>query len=140
MKTTRPPRWITAVVVLFSMLFMQLAVAAYACPGLMESASQTMPVEVMSMDQGNTATGDMSGCTGADIEQPSLCHAHDHIGNQSLDKPLLPDIGPFIPSALVITLVSLDSADGAVYSSSDATLLTRTTAPPLSIRNCCFRI
>jgi hypothetical protein len=140
MKTSRPSRLITTVILLFSMLFMQLAVAAYACPVLLGAASQAMAVEAMSLDQGNNGRDAMNGCLGKDMVQPSLCHAHDHSGNQSLDKPLLPDVVPFIPSALVATLVVLDPADRPAYFSSDSTLLMRTTAPPLSIRNCCFRI
>ena len=140
MKTSRPSRLITAVILLCSMLFMQLAVAAYACPVLLGTASQAMPVEAMSLDQGNNGQDAMNGCPGKDMVQPSLCHAHDHSGNQSLDKPLLPDVLPFIPAALVVTLVALDPANRLAYLSPDSTLLMRTTAPPLSIRNCCFRI
>ncbi len=133
-------RLTTALILLFSMLFMQLAVAAYACPVLLGAANQAMPVEAMSLDQGNMDQAAMNGCPGKDMVQPSLCHAHDHSGNQSLDKPLLPDVVPFIPAALVVTLVALDPADRPTYFSSDSMLLMRTTAPPLSIRNCCFRI
>lgn len=140
MKTSHPFRLITTVILLFSMLFMQLAVAAYACPVLLGAASQAMPVEAMSLNQGNNGQDAMNGCPGKDMVQPSLCHAHDHSGNQSLDKPLLPDVVPFIPAALVVTLVALDPANRLAYFSPDSTLLMRTTAPPLSIRNCCFRI
>ena len=140
MKPSRPSRLITAVVVLLSMLFMQLAVAAYACPVLLGTSNQAMPVEAMVMDQSNMDQTAMNGCPGKDIVQPSLCHAHDHSGSQSLDKPVLPDVVPFIPSALVATLIVLDPADRPAYFTPDLTLLMRTTAPPLSIRNCCFRI
>jgi len=140
MKTSRPSRLITAVILLFSILFMQLAVAAYACPVLLGAANQAMPVEAISLDKGNNGQDAMNGCPGKDMVQPSLCHAHDHSGNQSLEKPLLPDVVPFIPAALVITLVALDPANRLAYFSPDSTLLMRTTAPPLSIRNCCFRI
>ena len=140
MNTSRPSRLITAVILLFSMLFMQLAVAAYACPVLLGAANQAMPIETVTLDQASMGQSDMSGCTAKDMAQPSLCHAHDHSGNQSLDKPHLPDVVPFIPAALVVTLVALDPADRPAYFSSDSTLLMRTAAPPLSIRNCCFRI
>lgn len=140
MHTSRPSRWITAVVLLVSMLFMQLAVAAYACPGLTGTEGRTLVVEAATLDQVSMDQTDMSDCPGKDTAQPSLCHAHDHSGNQSLDKPLLPDVVPFIPSALVTKLVALDPANRPAYFSPDSTLLLRTTAPPLSIRNCCFRI
>jgi hypothetical protein len=89
-----------------------------------------------------TGSGDigMEGCMGMDKEQPGLCHAHDQAGNQSLDKPNVPPIQPFMPIALVLTLVTTDVASLPIHEQAEPFLLTRATAPPLSIRNCCFRI
>lgn len=127
-------RFIAALIALFSMLFMQLAVASYACPNIrtgQQSASTAMSADSPEMS---------SGCMGMDIEQPSLCHAQDQVGNQSLDKPELPHVQPFAPVGLMQAIVSIEAAYHRLPSQPRALYLTRTTAPPLSIRNCCFRI
>lgn len=83
---------------------------------------------------------DMSNCTGMDQEQPGLCHAYDHAAKQSLDKPELPTAQPFVPAQLVMATVAIENLTNISSGQPTSTLLTRTTAPPLSIRNCCFRI
>lgn len=132
---------------LFSMLFMQLAVAAYACPGVtmkhaqMGSAktenTQNMYKEVMA---DHSSVADMAGCTGEDSVQPNLCQAYDHSGHQSLDKPNVPAVSSFIPTTLLLALVTADSATLSQSFEPQSQKLTRTTAPPLSIQHCCFRI
>ncbi|MFZ6844207.1 hypothetical protein [Undibacterium sp. RuTC16W] len=113
---------------LWSLLFMQLSLAAYTCPG-----SATMN----SME--------MTGCTGMDKDQPALCHTHaqDPLSKQSLDQPQLPDVPPFLSNGIVI-LVNLADEVVAPSNSLDASgppnFLTRSTAPPIAIRHCCFRI
>lgn len=142
MKLTRPSRLFAACIMLFGMLFMQLAVAAYACPGLMTSGEmqqlETQPVMQMAAMDMNAA--EMSGCTGADQVQPNLCHAHDHVGDQSSDKPNVPAVSSFIPTTLVVTLGTVDSVQPSHAPTAHSDSLTRTTAPPLSIQHCCFRI
>jgi len=109
-------------VALFSMLFMQLAVASYACP------SAGMPV----------ANG--SPCAGMDPAQPSLCKAKaaNLAAKQSLDKPDLPPILPFVAADLAGTVVAdawaPESADRVVAPPS----LARSLSPPHSIEHCCF--
>lgn len=135
MNSFRQSRFVAALIALFSMLFMQLAVASYACPGL--KMGQDSKAVAMVAD---TANQNMSGCTGMDMEQPGLCHAHDHAGNQSLDKPELPQVQPFMAVGLTLTLIPIEIAYRPLVSHPEDLLLTRATAPPLSIRNCCFRI
>ena len=134
MKLSRSSRFIGAFIALVSMLFMQLALAGYACPSLKISYLNE-PV-TMPSDDGNR----MPGCEGMDKEQPSLCHAHDQAGNQSLDKPELPHVQPFIATALLHVLHDIEVAYSPSAMQPDSLLLTRTVAPPLSIRNCCFQI
>ncbi len=135
MKLTHPSRVVAALIALFSMLFMQFAVASYACPMLtMGQADAAIAMSADSADQG------MAGCTGMDTTQPSLCHAHDHAGHQSLDKPELPQVQAFVATGLALTVSSIELAHPPAATPSQASSLTRTTAPPLSIRNCCFRI
>jgi hypothetical protein len=135
MKLSRPSRFVVALIALFSILYMQFAVASYACPGLtMDHAGEAVAMVADAADES------MDGCMGMDKEQPSLCHAYDQAGNQSLDKPGVPPVQAFIPVALVLTLLTTDVAILRIREQTEPFSLTRTTAPPLSIRNCCFRI
>ena len=69
-------RFIAATVALLSVLFAQVAVAAYACPGV-EAMARTA-----------VAMADMPDC---DMPNPGerspICLAHCQQGDQSLDKP-----------------------------------------------------
>ncbi|KAF3995978.1 hypothetical protein [Glaciimonas immobilis] len=132
MKFPRLMRLIAALIVLISMLFTQLAVAGYACPGF-----NAGKVDKPMLLESELA---MVGCEGMDTAQPGLCHASDQSGNQSLDKPQLPHVQPFMAAALTLVVHHLTSIYNPVSAESSSLLLTRTTAPPLSIRNCCFRI
>ena len=123
---TRPSRFLAALVTLFCLLFTQLAVAAYACPGV---GAMTVAA----------SSGSMPGCTDMDMPQPGLCAAHCEAGHQSLDTPGAPHVQPFVAGALALVL-SGDSVQTAPAAAPHTDSLTRTTAPPLIIRNCCFRI
>jgi hypothetical protein len=127
-------RFVAALIALFSILFMQLAVASYACPNM--RTAQPGAATAMTAD----ATAMSPDCMGMDMEQPSLCHAQDQVGSQSLDKPQLPNVQPFAPVALVQAITLLDVFYTPLLSQPRPLYLTRATAPPLSIRNCCFRI
>jgi hypothetical protein len=132
MKTIRTFRPVTALVALFCVLFMQFAVAAYACPGM--GAAQSAQAEASAPEHQV-----MTGCHGMDAKQPTLCHASDQSGNQSLDKPEIPQIQPFVPGQLVTSIeFSADMRDAPVVPVQEPSL-TRATSPPLAVRNCCFR-
>ncbi len=134
-KISRPSRFVAALIALFSILFMQFAVAAYVCPGY--QAGQMDASMTMSFDAN---IGNMDECQGMDVVQPSLCHAHDQAGNQSLDKPELPQVQPFVAAALASTLLPIDIAHPPLVNFVEDVQLARTTAPPRSIQHCCFRI
>lgn len=138
MKLSCPSRIAAALVALFSMLFMQLAVAGYACPGM--AAGQA--IESATMSAGMMDRQQMEGCEGMDMEQPALCHAHAHdqSSHQSLDKAELPQVQPFVATGLAMVSHANDVAYRSIAIQPTSFLLTRATAPPLSIRNCCFRI
>lgn len=134
MKFTRPSRLVAALLALVSMLFMQLVLAGYVCP----KASADVPMSGM-VPMSATAA-EMPGCEQTDIAQPSLCHASAHAVNQSLDKHELPSVQPFVPAAMSLVLVHV-----VVRSPSNPVELNTARqsggpAPPLAIRNCCFRI
>lgn len=133
-KLSRPHRLFTALIVLFSMLFMQLAVASYVCPGHMTGSE----IPALSSDIRSAA---MADCAGMDEEQPALCHAHaeDPYAKQSLDKPQVPDVQPFVFAGLTLTLQAIDIA-ALQQHQPQLSYLVRSSAPPIAIRNCCFRI
>lgn len=136
MKRSRPFHVVAALITLFSVLFMQFAVASYACPtwkfGQAEQAA-AMPMAV-SMEM-----SDMSGCGGIDRENPNLCHAESHQLSQSLDKPELPHVQSFVPIRLIAAVMPANLIGPADPSRSTPDIQARTTAPPVAIRNCCFR-
>jgi hypothetical protein len=134
MKTSLTSRLLTAIVAISSMLFMQLAVAAYACPEIL-SGSQNNVTSATAM------AGDMANCDGMDPAQPALCHSYVHgeAAKQSLDKNPVPNVPPFVPAALMLTLQVVDVALPALQTYRPIAL-TRTSSPPIAIRNCCFRI
>ncbi len=131
MTLTRPSRFVAALIALFSVLFMQFAVAAYACPG-MSHAGAAMTA--------NLDRQAMSGCEGMDMEQPNLCHAYGQAGDQSLDKPQPPHVAPFVPVQLMLAWSAGDVVYPTIAAEPESFLLKWAAAPPISIRNCCFRI
>ena len=124
MKLSRPSRLLTIGITLVSLLFMQVAVAAYVCP--------QMPLELDSA---------MPGCTGMDATQPALCHAHAQgdMAKQSLDKPPLPDVSPFALSGSAFFVHSFVSLATERSNVPQAIAPLRITAPPIAIRHCCLR-
>jgi hypothetical protein len=135
MKLSRPSRFVAALVALFSVLFMQFAMASYVCPP--DETGQMN--ESVAMPAGS-GIHDMADCQGMDLEQPGVCHAHDQAGNQSLDKPELPQVRPFFAAGSASTLMPPDAAYRLLAGRLVEVQLARSTAPPLSIQNCCFRI
>lgn len=136
MKLSRPSRFVTALVALISVLFTQLAVAAYACPGQQVEQAVTMA----SMAGADADHHTMPDCAEMDVDQPALCHAHMQMGNQSLDKPKLPDVSLSVAILLVPEVSDISIAYRPARAYARPATLTRAFAPPLSIQHCCFRI
>ena len=119
MKLRRSHRLVAALIALASLLFMQLAVAAYACP------MQSKP---------------MANCHGMDRDSPSLCHAHAETVKQSLDKAATPDVQPFIAAAVLGEVTGLEQLMPPGVRSLPSAVPAAGAAPPISILHCCFRI
>lgn len=136
MQQSRRHRFIATLLALISVLFTQLAVAAYVCPSM--QIGQAM--KAIAASGAKVDHHAMAECEGMDSEQPVLCQDHGQVSHQSLDKLALPDVAPFIATTQVPAVGFADPFDPAVPSQGVSLSLTRTTAPPLSIRNCCFRI
>ncbi|MFZ6848676.1 hypothetical protein [Undibacterium sp. RuRC25W] len=127
MKTLKSLRVNVACIALFSMLFMQLAVGAYACPMMITSQASVSA---------------MANCDGMDADQSTLCHLHatGELVKQTADKPDLPQVQPFVPAVLMLALQVVDVAAFSSTIPLNSTSLIRSTAPPTSILHCCFRI
>jgi hypothetical protein len=134
MKLSRKNRTLTALIALFSMLFMQAAMASYTCPGLPGGGDpDSGVVDAPSM----TA---MPGCDQPDAGNPALCHAHCVDGKSSLDKPQVPTVTPAVALVSTILFPLEPLLAPAQPVAERPSFLHRTTAPPLAIRYCCFRI
>ena len=132
-------------------LFAQLAVSAYACPGLASAASMKMQMAAAAAaapDGGSSdaaiATSDRQApnCEGMagpmDPEFANLCAEHCHHGQQSdrtatltvpaaLLKPLY--VTPLAPQPVVAPRPAADTTSALVAAS-----------PPHTLLHCCFRI
>src|SRR5258706_141640 len=134
MRLTRKHRMLAALGAVFSMLFKQLALASFACPGV-ESQNDA---GTMGMEQAPAQS--MPGCDQPDPASPALCHAHCLDGKSSLDKPQT----PVASAAAVIVSSILTPIEPLLPARSSGKqpdfLLDRITSPPIAIRHCCFRI
>lgn len=132
MRLSRPSRFAAALIVLFSVLFTQLAVAGYACQS-MQIAQAMQLVSAASEQQA------MPDCEMA-LDSSAQCQDLRPAGKQSMDKPEIPHVSPFVAAVLVQAIFYGDLSHPSVTPPPGGFFLTRTTAPPLSIQNCCFRI
>jgi hypothetical protein len=130
MSGRRSHRLITVLIALFSLLFMQLAVAGYACP----VAGKVSEIAAMA-EAGMPCAGEMAA---ADIDQPGLCHAHCQSTHQTVDKVQAPTPMGAVATGFTYTIEPVRVSPPA--SPAQAPLLLRSTAPPIAVRNCCFRI
>lgn len=111
MGSIRRRRRVAAFVAILGLLFAGLAVAAYACLGCGEA---------------------MEG-------RSALCHQHCEQGDQSLDKPAAPHVAPAAASHVRVAFADF-ARDAGAPTGEQLSLLARTTAPPIAVRNCCLRI
>ena len=134
MRPSRNHRILTALIALFSMLFMQAAVASYSCPDLQSEGAPDSWVD------NQASASKMPGCDQPDAASPSLCHAHCLDGKSSLDKPEVPTVTPAVAIVSTILLPLQPLLALPLPASEQASFLQRTTAPPIAIRHCCFRL
>ena len=99
MNRYRLQRCTTAIFVVLSLLFSQLALAMYVCPG----ATDTVVMADMA------AAG--LPCDGMDEAQPTLCHQHSAGAAQSFEAVKVPV--PSLPAIVQVLIVplALDAAD-----------------------------
>jgi hypothetical protein len=119
---------------LVNLLFMQLAMAGYACPGSSSKAqaNQAAAMIAAGMPCAETAATTMDG------DQPGLCAVHCKADKQTTDQYKLPvlatlDAAPRDYPPPGLNMVSLDPPV-------QAPLLARITVKPVTVRHCCFRL
>jgi hypothetical protein len=121
-------RSFAALLALVSVLFSQLAVSAYACPG---KDSMSRPAVL--------ADHDMPGCDrmAAPGERSAICQAHCEQGDQSPTQG-----GVMLPAAATCSLgaAAWPMPPDVPAAPTQASLLERPTGPPLAVRHCRFRI
>lgn len=125
MKFTRPSRVFAALLALVGVLFMQLALAVYVCPAVVESPAPM---------------AQMASCDdpAMDPVQPTLCAGQDYARGNSLDKPATPVVTPFIAASFVGTVMPVPPL--AMGASAATRLPSPPPAPPASLRHCCLRL
>ena len=112
-----------------AVLFSQLAVSAYACPG------------ADSMARAAVAPQDAPPCHEQPVDKPAtpLCQAHCQQGDQSSDAR-----AASLPAVAFVALPSSGTLATPLHDvrviEAQPSLLDRPTGPPLSVRHCCFRI
>jgi hypothetical protein len=133
MKLSRLSRLVATFITIFSLLCTQFAVASYVCPGakLGGTAMSAMP---------RASDVRMVGCPGVDKANPNMCHSHCKMGHQSPDTPEMPQVSPFVAAQLSFVLPDMRISAASLAPQALAAPLQRATAPPIAIRNCCFRI
>ena len=130
MPALRRHRFATVLFALCALLFMQLAVAGYPCGGF-ESRAHDLAVMAQA---GMPCAQEMA----MDEAQPALCHAHCQSSQTAGEAPSL-----LVPVALVdhrMFFAALDVVVPPERFAPLALLLARGTAPPLTVRHCCWRI
>lgn len=135
MHRNRRTRLLTALFALVNLVFMQLALAGYVCSGdEAKVAGMVVPAGMAAADMPCAEFMPIA----KDVEQPNLCHAHCQDEQQSSDTYRLPSV------AAIGALPADFSAPVLLPSFSEAPMqapfLRRTTAPPVAIQNCCFRL
>jgi hypothetical protein len=127
-------RAFAALFALVAVLFSQLAVSAYACPGAASMVRAAVSPQEAPQDAPPPCHEQP-----ADAAPTPLCQAHCQQGDQSSDVRAA--------SLPVVAFVVLPSWAAPVFPLHDArpieaqpSLLERPTGPPLAVRHCCFRI
>jgi hypothetical protein len=134
MKLRRKYRTLTALIALIGVLFTQLAIASYVCPGIRGGRDSG------SMAANPPPMQSMPDCDQPDPSDSALCLAHCQDAKTSLDKHDVPAVSP---AAVIVSSILTALAPSRLDRLSDVDrdfLLLRITSPPISIRHCCFRI
>lgn len=125
-------------------LFAQLAVSAYACPGLSLAAGMKMQMASAAASDAAMATADGQAPNCEDMAGPmdpafaNLCAEHCHHGQQS-DQAATMTVPAALLNALYVTPQAAEPA-APPRPAADATSALVAASPPRTILHCCFRI
>jgi hypothetical protein len=121
----------------FAVLFAQMALAAYACPG----QDGTLPLRSASM-AGMACEEMTAGAAAVDPQQPALCYQHcqPDAGQQAYD--FTPTLASFAASFALLFVVDAANPQTAEKSAWAERRRLRERAPPEphSVLHCCWRI
>ncbi|MDB5885550.1 MAG: hypothetical protein JWR74_1721 [Polaromonas sp.] len=122
----------TVLFALASLLFMQLALAGYVCPATSQKTSGAAALANGAMPCAESMSFSV------DEQQPGLCHAHCQAQPSSADKHELssPMAGDAMPASFGLPLAETKFSMAPLQPPH----WQRTTAPPVAIVNCCFRL
>lgn len=135
MTWNRRKRFATVLFALVNLLFMQLALAAYACPSSARSAEASTQLADMKAS-GMPCAESMALAT--DETQPGLCAAHCKSDQQTSDKHELPAPQALAEPASDYALLRMQLPP--LVPPRDAPLRVRTSEPSVALRHCCFRL
>jgi hypothetical protein len=122
-------RLLTVILSLWSLLFAQVALAGYTCPGTAKAVQVAQMAEA-----GMPCAETMSKAM--DDSQPGFCHAHCQASQQASDTFQVPALATLVQLGVVLTVEPVPSrADPPLRA-----LLRPNVSPPLAIAHCCFRI
>lgn len=107
-----------------TLLFLQMAVAAYACPQL--AAEQVVMADCAAMKQ-------------LDRDNPNLCAEHARFGEQASHAGELPAVPAFAQDGFFTPVPVAQEADALLFSIPAAAILAPPSGPPHAILHCCLR-
>ena len=124
-------RKLVSLLAIFAVLTAQLAVSAYACP-----------MQFMGMDEAVVEADALATAATDEVlpvpnaASPALCQKHCEQGQQNVNDTPQP-LAHVSVAAVFIVVPLIDAITPAI---APTPFLLHATSPPLSIRNCCFRI
>jgi len=118
-----------------AILFVQVAVAAYACPNVATGYGNT----VAAMVSAESMPADCDQMAGTlDPAAPNLCSAHCHNHEQSADHADAPALPPALFAALY--WLAAPAVAETLTQTPETSVLRAALPPPHAILHCCFRI
>jgi len=124
----RTYRKFTSWVGIFTIVFAQLALSAYACPMLLANVG----------DHNDTASVSSPTSVYADLVSPNLCHEHCTDEQQNIKDA--PQVQPVAEFGRVLSVTPVMVATTTIPATKLTDPLLHGPAPPLTIQHCCFRI
>ena len=134
MTWNRRKRFAIVLFALVNLLFMQLALAAYACPS---ARSAEASVQLANMKASGMPCAEAMALA-TDEAQPGLCAAHCKSDQQTSDKYELPAPQSLAEPAIDYPLLRTQLPP--LVPLRNAPLLMRTSEPSVALRHCCFRL